>query len=128
MDSNDLEEGDEVISVATVVNGVRPSDIPSILEQLRKLRSAIKSQAFEALRWGVAARDRDLRATRALDESLHGLRQVRAKVEGVYLRLARETASSLTWEESVFLENVRRSVPDILAFTERQFRAIVKLM
>ncbi len=41
---------------------------------------------------------------------------VRAKVESI-----RKSGKPLTEEESIFLENVRSSIPDILSFTAEQY-------
>ncbi len=58
-----------------------------------------------------------------MDESLSILAQVVAKVE----RIAFESTSpGLTEEESIFLSNVRDSVPQILDFTRRQFQWAVE--
>ena len=52
-----------------------------------------------------------------MEESLSVLAEVRAKVSSI----ASSPAAGLTEEESIFLSNVRHSIPDVLEFTRVLF-------
>ena len=56
-----------------------------------------------------------------MEESLAALSEVRTKVS----RIAASPSPGLTEEESIFLSNVRYSLPDVLQFTRTQFRGAV---
>ncbi len=56
--------------MSTLVNGVRPDEIPALLERLRKVRVAIKSQAFGTLSQAVGRRWRTLGETRQLIDAM----------------------------------------------------------
>ena len=56
-----------------------------------------------------------------MEESLAVLSEVRAKVSSI----AESPASGLSEEESIFLSNVRSSIPDVLEFTRVQFHKAV---
>ena len=56
-----------------------------------------------------------------MEESLAVLSEVRTKVSSI----AASPASGLSEEESIFLSNVRNSIPDVLEFTRVQFHKAV---
>ena len=58
-----------------------------------------------------------------MTESLSGLTQVRNKVEQIL-----NSGRHLSEEESIFLENVRQSLPDIVKFTANEFNLIKTLV
>jgi hypothetical protein len=54
-----------------------------------------------------------------MDTNLSALNQIMEKVEWI---ASSSPYSGLTEHESIFLSNVRNSIPDILDFTRQQFR------
>ncbi len=53
-----------------LVNGVQSSEIPHVLDSLRKVRTAVKQQAFAALSAAVGRRRRTLQQTRGLIDAM----------------------------------------------------------
>lgn len=125
----DSAEDEIILSVSTIVNGVKKSEATAITGELGRLGEDIKNAAFEAFMLEVTQKamtveevKRAVEAVKELmEESLEVLSEVRTKVSSI----AASPASGLTEEESIFLSNVRNSIPDVLEFTRIQFHRAV---
>jgi len=114
-----------ILSVSTIVNGVKKSEAAAIVSELERLGEDIKSAAFEAFMLEVTQKAMTVQEVKEaveavkvlMEESLSVLAEVRAKVSSIAL----SPAAGLTEEESIFLSNVRHSIPDVLEFTRVQF-------
>jgi len=125
----DSAEDEVILSVSTIVNGVKKSEAAAIVEELERLAGDIKSAAFEAFMMEVTQKAMTVAEVKQaveavkelMEESLAALSEVRTKVS----RIAASPSPGLTEEESIFLSNVRYSLPDVLQFTRTQFRGAV---
>lgn len=62
---NSIDEG-EILSVSTIINGIRREEIPDLLEQIAKVRTTIKTQAFDTLMTEVAYNGVSLEHTKTI--------------------------------------------------------------
>ena len=60
----------EILSVSTIVNGITKEELPAILNQLDKIRVAIKMQAFETVKTEVAQKGISVAKTKMIIDAV----------------------------------------------------------